>query len=59
VFPSGSKHNIINTGNEDDLKMYTIYAPPHHKDGIVRLSKEDAENNEEEFDGNTTESGSG
>ena len=55
IIPAGAKHNIINTDSSEELKMYTIYAPPHHKDGIVRASKEEAENNEEEFDGKTTE----
>ena len=55
VIPAGAKHNIINADSTTELKMYTIYAPPHHKDGIVRATKEDAENNEAEFDGQTTE----
>jgi len=55
IIPAGTKHNIINTDISEELKMYTIYAPPHHKDGIVRATKEDAENNDEEFDGKTTE----
>jgi len=38
-----------------ELKIYTIYAPPNHKDGIVRPSKKEAETNEAEFDGITTE----
>ncbi|HTG54934.1 MAG TPA: cupin domain-containing protein [Niabella sp.] len=54
IIPSGAKHNVINTGN-NSLKMYTIYAPPHHKDGIVRATKKEAEENEEDFDGQTTE----
>ncbi|HMR84379.1 MAG TPA: cupin domain-containing protein [Niabella sp.] len=54
IVPSGAKHNVINTG-ADVLKMYTIYAPPHHKDGIVRATKKEAEENEEDFDGQTTE----
>lgn len=54
IIPSGAKHNVINTGT-DALKMYTIYAPPHHKDGIVRATKKEAEDNEEDFDGKTTE----
>ena len=54
IIPSGARHNVINTGNEA-LKMYTIYAPPHHKDGIVRATKKEAEENEEDFDGQTTE----
>lgn len=55
VVPAGAKHNVINTNSEEDLKLYTIYAPPHHKDGIVRATKQDAEDKEEEFDGKTTE----
>ncbi|WP_114790869.1 cupin domain-containing protein [Niabella yanshanensis] len=54
IIPSGAKHNVINTGS-NALKMYTIYAPPHHKDGIVRVTKKEAEQNEEDFDGQTTE----
>ena len=55
VIPAGAKHNIINVDPVAELKMYTIYAPPNHKDGIVRSSKKEAETNEEEFDGTTTE----
>ena len=51
IVPSGSKHNIINISDTEDLKMYTIYAPAHHKDGIIRKTKEEAENNEASFDG--------
>ena len=55
VVPAGSQHNVINTSDSDPLKLYTIYSPAHHKDGIVRSSKEEAEANEAEFDGVTTE----
>ena len=55
VVPAGAQHNIINTSKTEDLKLYTIYSPAHHKDGIVRSSKEEAEANEAEFDGVTTE----
>ncbi len=55
IIPAGALHNIINTGSETELKMYTIYAPPHHKDGIVRATKEEAEKNGIDFDGVTTE----
>ncbi len=55
VVPAGAQHNVINTSATDDLKMYTIYSPAHHKDGIVRATKHDAETNEEEFEGETTE----
>ncbi len=55
VVPSGAKHNVMNVSATEDLKLYTIYSPPHHKDGIVRATKKDAADNKEEFDGNTTE----
>ena len=55
IIPSGAKHNIINVSATEDLKMYTIYSPAHHKDGIVRETKAEAEANSEEFDGVTTE----
>lgn len=55
MIPAGAKHNIINTSETDDLKMYTIYSPAHHKDGIVRATKEEAEAHDAEFDGVTTE----
>jgi mannose-6-phosphate isomerase-like protein (cupin superfamily) len=55
VVPAGAKHNVINVSDAEDLKLYTIYSPAHHKDGIVRATKKEAEANEEEFDGKTTE----
>lgn len=54
VVPAGAQHNVMNTGSEP-LKFYTIYAPAHHKDGIVRVTKQEAMDNEAEFDGVTTE----
>jgi mannose-6-phosphate isomerase-like protein (cupin superfamily) len=39
--PAGSRHNLINTGQED-LRLFTIYAPPEHKDGTVHHRKADA-----------------
>lgn len=56
VVPAGAQHNVINTSETEDLKLYTIYSPAHHKDGIVRTTKEEAMANEAEFDGKTTES---
>ena len=55
IVPRGARHNVINTSETAALKLYTIYSPPHHKDGIVRKTKEEAEANESEFDGKTTE----
>lgn len=54
IIPRGATHNVINTG-DGDLKMYTLYSPPHHKDGTVRATKEEAERSEPPFDGVTTE----
>lgn len=55
VVPAGAQHNIINTSDAEELKLYTIYSPAHHKDGIIRAAKEEAESNGPEFDGATTE----
>ncbi len=55
VVPAGAKHNVINTSATEDLKLYTIYTPPHHKDQIVRRTKKEAEAHDEHFDGKTTE----
>jgi mannose-6-phosphate isomerase-like protein (cupin superfamily) len=53
IVPSGAKHNVI--AGESGLKLYTIYSPAHHKDGIVRETKKEAEDNEADFDGLLTE----
>jgi mannose-6-phosphate isomerase-like protein (cupin superfamily) len=55
VVPAGAEHNVVNTSPTDRLKLYTIYSPAHHKDAIVRATKEEAEANEADFDGQTTE----
>jgi len=55
IVPAGAKHNIINVDEKVELKMYTIYALPNHKDGIVRRTKKEAEDIAEKFDGKTTE----
>jgi mannose-6-phosphate isomerase-like protein (cupin superfamily) len=55
IVPAGAEHNIINTSDVLELKLYTIYSPAHHKDGIVRTTKKETENDTEEFDGQTTE----
>ena len=52
---AGATHNVINTSQTDALKLYTIYAPPHHRDSIIRITKEEAETDGPEFDGTTTE----
>lgn len=47
--PSGSEHNVINTSDSEDLKMYTVYSPPHHAKGTIHRTKSDVK--PEEFDG--------
>jgi mannose-6-phosphate isomerase-like protein (cupin superfamily) len=54
VVPGGAKHNIINTGSVP-LKLYTLYAPPNHRDGVVHHTRAAAEADNEKFDGKTTE----
>lgn len=54
IVPAGATHNVINTGAEP-LKLYSIYAAPHHQDGTVHRTKEEAEEDHEEFLGDTTE----
>lgn len=53
LVPAGTLHNIINSGTEP-LKLYTLYAPPHHRDGVVHATKADAEADTEHFDGRTS-----
>jgi mannose-6-phosphate isomerase-like protein (cupin superfamily) len=57
IVPAGTAHNFINTSAAEDLKLYTVYSPPEHMDGVVRVTKTEAEDpaNAEEFDGKTTE----
>lgn len=55
VVPAGAEHNVINTSDSERLSLYTIYSPAHHKDGVLRATKAEAEANEAEFDGGVTE----
>ena len=54
IVPAGTNHNIINTGSVP-MKLYTLYAPPNHQDGVVHHVRADAEKDNEHFDGKTTE----
>lgn len=55
VIPAGTQHNIINNSRDEDLKLYTIYSPPEHKDGIVHRTKQEAQADQaDHFDGKTT-----
>jgi mannose-6-phosphate isomerase-like protein (cupin superfamily) len=55
IVPAGAKHNVVNTSKKSELKLYTIYSPPEHQDGVVRRTRADAMASEEHFDGKTTE----
>lgn len=56
VVPAGTKHNIFNTSEDRELKLYTVYSPPNHKDGTIHATKADAVADEgEHFGGETTE----
>lgn len=55
IVPAGTKHNVINTG-DSAMKLYTLYMPPHHRDGVVHKTKAEGEaDSSDEFDGKTTE----
>ena len=55
IVPAGAGHNVINTSSDIELRLYTIYSPAHHKDGVVRATKAEADADAPEFDGITTE----
>jgi len=55
IVPAGAKHNVVNTSKRAKLRLYTIYSPPEHQDGVVRRTKSEAMASEEHFDGRTTE----
>lgn len=54
VVPAGTRHNVINTG-KGELKLYSIYSPPEHRDGVAHKTKADASADNEHFDGRVTE----
>ena len=56
IIPAGARHNVVNTGAET-LKLYTLYSPPHHRDGVVHRTRAEAQADAEHFDGRTSEAG--
>lgn len=54
IVPAGTHHNVINTSATEPLKLYTIYAPPNHRDGVIHKTRAAAEADNEHFDGKTT-----
>jgi len=55
IVPAGARHNVVNTSKRAKLKLYTIYSPPEHQDGVVRHTRKEAMASEEHFDGRTAE----
>ena len=55
IVPAGARHNVVNTSKRAILRLYTIYSPPEHQDGVIRHTKKEAMASEEHFDGRTTE----
>ncbi len=55
IVPAGAEHNIINTSDTEEMKIYTLYSPAHHRLDVIHVTKSDAETDTEEFDGKTTE----
>jgi mannose-6-phosphate isomerase-like protein (cupin superfamily) len=54
IVPAGARHNVINSGGTP-LKLYTVYGPPEHRDAVVHRTRSDAADDDEHFDGVTTE----
>jgi len=54
IVPAGARHNLVNTGAAP-IRLYTLYGPPEHRDGVVRATRAEAMASEEHFDGKTTE----
>ena len=54
IVPAGTSHNVINTSS-NPMKLYTLYMPPHHRDGVIHKTRAEAEADTEHFDGKTTE----
>jgi mannose-6-phosphate isomerase-like protein (cupin superfamily) len=56
IVPAGTWHNIINVSETESLKLYSLYCPPHHRDGVVHATKAEGEaDTTDEFTGQTTE----
>jgi len=57
VVPAGTRHNVINKSVNQEMKLYTIYSPPEHKNGAIHQTKADAiADMDDHFDGKTSES---
>jgi mannose-6-phosphate isomerase-like protein (cupin superfamily) len=56
IVPAGARHNVVASGDEP-LRLYTIYGPPEHKDGVIHKDKAQADRDHENdhWEGETTE----
>ena len=56
IVPAGARHNVVNTGSAP-LRLYTLYGPPEHRDGVVHRDKAQAmrDHDNDHWDGGTTE----
>ena len=41
VIPAGKEHNVINTSENEKMKLYSIYSPPEHPEGTIHSTKAD------------------
>lgn len=41
VVPAGVEHNVINTSEDEPMKLYALYSPPQHAEGQVDKTKAD------------------
>jgi mannose-6-phosphate isomerase-like protein (cupin superfamily) len=48
VIPAGTEHNVINTSDSEPMRLYTLYTPPEHPDGIVHATKAEADEYEKQ-----------
>jgi mannose-6-phosphate isomerase-like protein (cupin superfamily) len=48
VIPAGTEHNVINTSSTSSLRLYSLYMPPEHPDGIVHKNKAEADEYEKQ-----------
>jgi len=55
VIPAGVNHNIVNISQNEPMKLYTVYSPAEHRDGVIHATREEAMADDEHFDGKTTE----
>ena len=55
VVPAGTQHNVVNSGRTADLRLYSLYSPPEHKDGTIHKTKREADaDHDHHFDGRTS-----